>query len=245
MKKSIFYFILCTFFLQTYGQVETFSNYPFNGNTYNAIVIKIDVNSIKNFDILENTSKQTHEDFIKSLLSGPAFFLINASISDTSCKPVGYFAKNSQEIQPANLNDGQGNFYLKPNGALLFANDDAIVCESSQITSHQNILLGIQSGPLLLNNGTVNTQFNPNSINKKVRCGVGTCLNSKNEKFVVFCISNNPVSFYELAMLFNKKFKCENALCLESEGCTMYFPGQSNQVKNFEGLICNYIFYKL
>lgn len=230
-----------------YAQVETYSNYPFNGTDYNAFVVKMDAEAIKKFDIIQNDSIYQHQTFLSALLRSidPSFFLINACISDSMCRPIGYYVKNSQQVQSANLNDGTGNFYLKPNGALLFLQDDVAICESSEIASFQNVRLGIQSGPMLLNEGAVNPQFNPQSTNKNLRCGVGIYANNKGEKFLAFAISNTPVSFYDFAVFFRKKLKCSSALCLESVGCTMYFPNQSNLNEKFNGYICNYLFFKL
>ena len=246
MKKLILTLLLCVNIVLLKAQVETYSNYPFNGNNYNVFVVKMDGEALNKFDILQNDSIIPHQEFLSKLLnSDPSFFLINACISDTICRPIGYYSKNSKQIQASNMKDGNGNFYLKPNGALLFTTDDVILCESSLIGNYQNVRLGIQSGPMLLNNGVVNTQFKQNSANKKIRCGVGLFANGKGEKFLVFCISNDPVSFYDFAVFFNKKFKCSNALCLESVGCSMFFPNQANPNEKFNGTICNYIYFKL
>jgi len=168
MKKQLtsFLLILITNLLHAQGQFETYSDFPFDGNRYNAFVIKLDASEIKKFDILQNDSIIPHQSFLVNLRAIDSnIFLINAGISDTICRPIGYYVKNSQKIQPENLDDGIGNFYLKPNGAILFTPDDVVICESSQITKYQNVKLGIQSGPLLLNNGAINPQFNINLSN--------------------------------------------------------------------------------
>jgi uncharacterized protein YigE (DUF2233 family) len=246
MKKAILAFVILTPFIRLVGQVETYSAYPFLANTYSAFVIKISPETMRKFDIYQNDSMYRHQTFLKNLKTHDStFFLINACISDTNCRPIGYFVKNTQIIQPANLKDGSGNFYLKPNGALLLSSDDAVICESGQINKYHGVILGIQSGPMLLINGSINRQFNQNSSNKKLRCGVGQFSNSKREKFLVFCISDNEVTFYDFASLFKVKFNCDNALCLESMGCTMYFPNQGIAKNLFDEIICTYLFYKL
>ena len=112
------------------------------------------------------------------------------------------------------------------------------------IINYKNIRLGVQSGPMLLMSGLINPVFNQNSQNKYVRCGVGLFVNTKSEKFLVFAISNTPVSFYDFADFFNKKFKCNNALCLESAGSAIYFPGQSYPNDYLDRYICNYLYFK-
>lgn len=248
MKKLTCLFILISINFSVFcqGTFDTYSELPFNGAKYNAFVVRLDATEISKFNIMQNDSVLQHQDFLKDLLrKDTMIFLINACISDTLCRPIGFYVKNSQQIQPANLDSGSGNFFLKPNGAILFMQDNVVICESSQIPNFQNIRLGVQSGPLLLNNGAVNPQFNPNSQNKNIRSGVGIYSDSKGDKFLVFAISNNLVSFYDFAVFFSKRFKCDNALCLESVGCSMYFPGQVNPNEKFNGYICNYIYFKL
>lgn len=227
------------------AQVETFTALNFNGDNYDVFKVKIDQESLKSFEIFENRTGQPHQSYVASISAGTPFFIINASISDSFCNPLGYYVKDSKLINPANLSTGTGNFYLKPNGALLFTSTQAIICESSQISSNSNVRLGIQSGPMLLVNGEVNAQFNPNSQNKNIRCGVGIQTNQKNESFLVFCIANTPVSFYNFSLLFKQKFKCSNALCLESGSCAMNLPYLSSSSEKLNDLICNYIFFPI
>ena len=245
MKRVINLFILFLSSTVAYSQVETFTNYSYNGVSYNAFIVKIDTETVDKFIILRNDSLYEHQLILSTLLGiDSSFLLVNACISDSLCRPIGYFCNNFQNIQPVNLNDGIGNFFLKPNGALLFLKDDVIICESSDIASKQNIRLGVQSGPMLLHNGIINPQFTPNSSNKNRRCGVGTFLNNKGEKFLVFAITNTSASFFEFATFFSNRFKCKNALCLESAGCSMYFPSLYDPNSLFNGLICNYLLFQ-
>lgn len=231
--------------LNLFSQVETYTNTIFEGNSYNTIVIKIDSESIKSFDILQNKSFQTVNEFQNTLSASTPFFLINASISDTLCNPIGLFIKNSKIIQPLNLNDGFGNFFLKPNGAILFTSEKVIICESTLVPYYDNIRLGIQSGPMLINNGIIHPKFSVSSTNKLIRCGVGTYSNSSGENFIVFSISNAPVSFYDFSMYFLNKFNCQQALCLESNSCVMVLPNSTTTNENPNNLICNFIYFKI
>lgn len=236
--------IFITCLAQAQGAIDTYSELPFNGSKYDVFVIKTDAYEVGKFNILQNDSLLQHDAFLNKLLQTDSMvFLINASISDTLCRPIGYYTKNAQSIQPANMKSGLGNFYLKPNGAILFTKDDVVICESADIYKYQQVRLGVQSGPLLLNNGAVHPGFDAASQNKNIRCGVGLFYNNNHEKFLAFALSTNPVSFYEFAMFFNKRFKCDTALCLESAGCAMYFPNQASPGK-VNPTICNYICYR-
>ena len=228
--------------LMAQGMTYAVQDLVFNKVSYDVYMIKIDSGTVGRFDILENKNQLPHPEFVASVLNDSTAFTINASISDSFCNPVGYFVKDGMQIKPVNLSDGYGNFYLKPNGALLFTGNDVVVCESSQISNYNGVRLGIQSGPMLLISGAINPQFNVNSKNKNIRCGVGISIKN-NDRYLVFCISNEPVSFYEFSMLFKQKYKCNDALCLESAGCAMNLPYLSSASETLPGVICNYIFY--
>ena len=245
MKKYVCLLICFCLIHNLFSQVETYTNSVYEGNSYNAFIVKIDSESIRYFDILQNTSYQTFQDYQATLSTFSPYFLINASISDTLCNPVGLFIKKQQVIQPINLEDGFGNFYLKPNGALLFTSEKAIICETADIPLYKDIQLGIQSGPMLVVNGVVHAKFNIASTNKLIRCGVGSYSNSNGDNFIVFAISNTPVSFYEFSMYFLNKFDCKQAICLESNNCVMTFPNSISPDENFNSLICNFIYFKI
>lgn len=226
------------------GQINCISNLKFSVDSFDIIIINVTPENIKRFDIIENDKKLTHQSFVKEFNKDSSLFLMNASICDSSCRPLGYMKVDGQEMYPVNLGDGKGNFYLKPNGALLLTKDDALIVESSFISTFDNVVLGVQSGPLLLNNGIVNPSFTGNSQNRKIRCGVGLFANNKGEKKLVFIKSINPVSFYAFTMVFQKRFSCDAALCLESSGCVMNLPYLKDS--NFDirnSVICRYIKY--
>ena len=246
MKKFLLLFgilILCQK-LNLSAQSNSFSNMVFSGSTYDVFLIKVDSASIMNFEILENKNYLPYKDFIINGKVDSSSFLINACISDSFCKPLGYYFKDSTEVQPTNLNSGTGNFYLKPNGALIFLDNEVVICESSEIINYKNIQLGVQSGPMLLINGLPNPNFSVNSLNKNIRCGAGTFIAKSNESFLVFATSKSLVSFYEFSQFFSQKFNCQTALCLESSGCIIKLPFESKFDFNQDQIICNYIHYK-
>jgi len=245
MKVNILTFLLVLFTLSLLAQVSTYSNYPYNGNMYEVFVVQIDSVTLTRFEIIENGNNLIHKDFLSGNKIDTLSFLINASIVDSQCIPIGFYTNNNQTIQPVNLSDGVGNFYLKPNGALLITDDEAIICESSEIINFNKVRLGIQSGPMLLLNGVVNSHFNPNSKNRNIRCGVGIHTNINNEVSLIFAISRNPISLYEFSIFFKDKFNCYNALTLESVGCILHFPNQAGWDLNENEVICNYIYFKI
>lgn len=227
-----------------FSQAESDENLFFNGNTYNVCTIKVDNNALKYFDILSNNTNVEHNILMKSIDNDFSFFAINASINDSTCSPVGYFVKDYKQINPVNLNNGIGNFYLKPNGAFIVTDNEVAICESSKINQYNKVRLGIQSGPMLLIDKVINTQFNQNSVNKNIRCGVGIYDNSKGDKFLVFILSKTPITFFEFATLFIQKYNCSNALCLESSNCVINLPDVSDGSEFNGKYVCNYIIFK-
>ncbi len=226
-------------------QIETNNDMYYNGDSYRICKIPITSETAAQFQILENKTFLSHSAFLTSAVKDTFYLIINASVSDSSCNPIGYYAKNNHVVKPVDLDEGKGNFYLKPNGALLFTATDATICESSKISSYQNVRLGVQSGPLLIDNGIINKQFNASSQNKNMRCGVGMFTNQKNEKFLVFCVSNNPVTFYSFAQFFHAKLKCNNALCLESGNCVIGLPYLPYTGEYNNNGVCNYLYFPI
>jgi len=151
-------------------------------------------------------------------------FAANAGMFDPASKPVGLLMLNGTEQSPLNLNEGTGNFYMKPNGVFVI-NDkhEALVVDAS---SYQTLLSPVvwatQSGPLLVHGGDIHPDFNAASQSKKIRSGVGVT----KDGLVVFALSMGSVTFYDFASLFLTKLKCPNALFLDGDISAFYVPGQ-------------------
>lgn len=244
MKIISITLLLSALFLNVslFSQSES-NSYTYKGNTYDAFIIKIDTYSVKKFSIAENPHHISHKDLLDSIPKDE-WFLATASIVDTICHPLGFYINDSKMVQNVNLSSGSGNFYLKPNGIFLVTDNNVEICEASKISNYSNINLGIQSGPMLINNSTINKNFNANSTNKYRRSGVGIYTNNKGEKFVVFSISKQAVNFYDFADYFLNHHKCTNALCLESQRSVMSIPYLPNNTDKEDRIVCRYIIFK-
>jgi len=155
-------------------------------------------------------------------------FAANAGMFDPAGKPVGLLMQNGSETNPINLNDGQGNFFMKPNGIFLIndKHEALVVGSESYATLLSPVIWATQSGPLLVHGGDIHPDFNANSANKKIRSGVGVT----KDGVVIFAISITPVTFYDFATLFQTKFKCPNALYLDGEISQFYVPNMKGSV---------------
>jgi uncharacterized protein YigE (DUF2233 family) len=119
-----------------------------------------------------------------------------------------------------NLKNGNGNFYMKPNGVFyLSKSGEAKICMSEDFVMSQDVEYATQSGPLLLHNGQIHNKINEGSPNLKIRNGVGIMPDGN----ILFAISKEEINFYDFAMFFKNK-GCMNALYLDGVVSRMYLP---------------------
>ncbi len=195
-----------------------FDTYTVNLKTQN---IKLHHKTLedKKFKSIENL-KSYFEQLPEDLL-----FATNGGIFTKQLTPVGLYVENKKELYPNNLSDGEGNFYMKPNGIFYLTGWSGGVINSEKYKSvSKHIKFATQSGPLLVEKGKISPLFSKNSPNKYIRSGVGTIGKTPYSKKVVFVVSKEPVNFYDFAMLFKEILKCSNALYLDGAISEMYLP---------------------
>ena len=146
-------------------------------------------------------------------------FAMNAGMYREDYTPVGLMVSEGRQVHRLNLASGFGNFYMKPNGVFVLGTSGARIVESSEYRSLSDpAMLATQSGPLLVQSGQVNPALNPQGTSRLIRNGVGVV----NSTHVVFAISEDPVSFYEFALLFRDALKCSDALYLDGNVSSLY-----------------------
>jgi uncharacterized protein YigE (DUF2233 family) len=163
-------------------------------------------------------------------------FACNAGMFDPGFTPCGLHVEADGEHVPLNLGDGQGNFYLKPNGVFLIDDAGARILDSTKYPgTNRSIRLATQSGPLLVIDGRINPQLMPNSSNRRLRSGVGV----SSARQVRFIISEQSVTFQQLALLFRDRLGCRDALYLDGVISRFYLPGQSAEASagDFAGIL--------
>jgi len=152
-------------------------------------------------------------------------FATNAGIYERGPKPCGLTICAGHELVPLNLKDGEGNFYLKPNG--VFYLDDQTgpgVMEAAEFAkSGLKPRIATQSGPLLLRHGAIHPAFQMNSPNKRLRNAVG--VRAKDGQ-IIFVMSDRDdsvtgrVTFHQLSRFF-LHLGCQDALFLDGDISTM------------------------
>lgn len=151
--------------------------------------------------------------------------LTNAGIYSASYTPEGLHVEGGVTLSPLNLNGGEGNFYLRPNGVFYVAEGGAGIVESEKFNSpggRAGVLEATQSGPLLVSGGEVNQDLKPGSQSLYVRNGIG--VKSPDEVYVV--ISEGEVNLYDFASVFKEQLHCRDALYLDGCVSQVYLPGR-------------------
>jgi len=146
-------------------------------------------------------------------------FMMNGGIFDRG-DPLGLHIEDGKILNPLNLKNGEGNFYLKPNGVFYVdhAGKAGILESNEYVKSNIQPKIALQAGPMLIQNGKIHPKFNADSKNHKHRNGVGIDKDGK----VIFAITetgNKQKKFpnlYEFSELF-KSLNCDNALFLDGD----------------------------
>jgi uncharacterized protein YigE (DUF2233 family) len=153
-------------------------------------------------------------------------FASNAGIYDAHGEPLGMYVENGKTLKPLNTAHGDpaaGNFSLLPNGVFAIdANGHASVQRTKVFAAaHAQPRVATQSGPMLVIDGKINSEFVDGSDSTKWRNGV--CVRKPDE--VVFVVSTAPVNFHTFATLFRDELGCRNALYLDGTLSQIYVGG--------------------
>ena len=147
-------------------------------------------------------------------------FSTNGGMYKKDNSPQGLFIENKIVKSEIDTSNGNGNFYLKPNGVFYLTTDkNPMICKTEDFANNGKIKYATQSGPMLVINGEIHTAFKKNSTNLNIRNGVGILPNNQ----IVFVISKKEINFYDFAEYF-KKLGCKNALYLDGFVSRTYLP---------------------
>ena len=148
-------------------------------------------------------------------------FAMNGGSFTQYLQPEGLLINNGKELATLNLEKGEGNFYLQPNGIFAITDNAFRIEESTSVKNiKETINFATQSGPLLLKNGKIHPKLTKGSKNLNIRNGVGLI----NSQQVAFVISKEPVNFYDFASFFREVLNCNDALYLDGVNSIMYAP---------------------
>lgn len=151
----------------------------------------------------------------------PVLFSMNAGMYHDDLSPVGLYVEAGRQISAIVTGEGEGNFFLKPNGVLLIGKDGspAIMETGAFVAAQPEVSYATQSGPMLLIEGALHPRFDEDGKSRHVRNGGG----SRDGRTLVFAVSLNEVSFGSFARFFRDALGCRGAL---------YFDGVVSAVSN-------------
>ncbi|WP_442577634.1 phosphodiester glycosidase family protein [Mesorhizobium sp. ASY16-5R] len=143
----------------------------------------------------------------------PVQLAMNAGMYHEGLGPVGLLVENGRELSPVEAAEGEGNFYLKPNGVFLIGEDGkAALMETGKfLAARPAVKFATQSGPMLVIDGAIHPKFLPDGTSRYTRNGVGV----RDPDTVVLAISLSEVSLGSFARLFRDELGCPNALFLD------------------------------
>ncbi|WP_395051924.1 phosphodiester glycosidase family protein [Flavobacterium sp.] len=219
MKKRIlllFSVVFVTFFLLQFkfkNEDENFVFYTVNTKLETIILYYKNDKGI-NFGSIENVKKYLKTKKQKLL------FATNGGMYKKDHSPQGLFIENNVIKSKIDTLNGNGNFYLKPNGVFYLTDKNIpIICKTEDYIQNNHVKYATQSGPMLVINGEIHASFNEKSINLNIRNGVGVLPNNE----VIFAMSKKEINFYDFAQFFKSK-GCKNALYLDGFVSRTYCP---------------------
>ncbi|MBD9372659.1 phosphodiester glycosidase family protein [Rhizobium sp. ARZ01] len=148
-------------------------------------------------------------------------FGMNAGMYHPDYAPVGLLVENGIVRRPLNLDDGHGNFFLKPNGVFYVGRGTAgVMGAEAYARARPEVAYATQSGPMLVIDGRIHPRFLPQSDSLNIRNGVGMMPDGR----VAFAISRAPVRFHDFATFFRDSLRCHDALYLDGSISSLYAP---------------------
>jgi uncharacterized protein YigE (DUF2233 family) len=150
-------------------------------------------------------------------------FAMNGGMFNKDFSPQGLFIENKQTLAALDTAEGNGNFYIKPNGVFYITTNNApIICKTTDFKDNGKVKYATQSGPMLVIDGQIHDAFKSGSANLNIRNGVGILPDNK----VVFAMSKTEINFYDFAKYF-QNLGCKNALYLDGFVSRTYLPEKS------------------
>ena len=149
-------------------------------------------------------------------------FAMNGGMYHEDRSPVGFYRDPFGDQASVNTNDGPGNFHLRPNGVFWLNGSEAGITESkAYLEAEIDPVYATQSGPMLVIDGELHPDLNPDGTSHRRRNGVGV---AEDGQTVYFVISDSAVTFHDFGTLFRDVIKVPNALFLDGQVSRIYAP---------------------
>jgi uncharacterized protein YigE (DUF2233 family) len=149
-------------------------------------------------------------------------FALNGGMVEEDGNPVGYLVQDGERLQTLDRVEGEGDFYLLPNGVFYGTDEswEVRTAESFEATVRDRPQFGTQSGPMLVIDGALHPAIAVDGASRLIRNAVGVDADGQAH----FVISNAPVSLGKLARLYRDKLDVMNALHLDGTVSSLWNP---------------------
>lgn len=160
--------------------------------------------------------------FAKSRDAKTIAFAVNAGMFDDDGAPIGYFVEGGDRRHELDTADGEGNFYMKPNGVFYGTGDswEIRTADSFKANVSDRPQFGTQSGPMLVIDGKLHPEITADGPSRTIRNAVGVDAQGRAH----FVISSAPISFGKLARFYRDELKIRNALYLDGSVSQLWNP---------------------
>lgn len=150
-----------------------------------------------------------------------AFAVTGGAFGD-DLRAIGYYVEEGERLSELDRGEGEGNFYMKPNGVFFGGAGDWRVLSTERFfaTVRDRPQFGTQSGPMLVTKGSLHPAFDDDGPSRTVRGGVGI----DGEGRAHFVISDEPVSFGSFARFYRDVVGTDEALLLASGNAALWDP---------------------
>jgi uncharacterized protein YigE (DUF2233 family) len=160
-------------------------------------------------------------------------FAVNGGMYGDDLKALGYYVENGERLREFNRGDGDGNFFMKPNGVFFGTGGkwQVLSTDAFYASVSDRPQFGTQSGPMLVIDGKLHPAIQDNGPSRAIRNGVG--VDAKG--LAHFVISDAPISFGQLARYFRDEVKTPNALYLDGQVSALWDPASNRLDKARNG----------
>lgn len=155
--------------------------------------------------------------------NGQVLMAMNGGIYGKDYAPLGLYIEKGKKLVPVNQASGGGNFFIRPGGVFYLKDRKAGIVTLDALKSTKGMDYAVQSGPMLIENGTINWRLKPSASSRKLRNAVG--INRQGR--VVFMLSAKETNFYDFACYAQSKLDIRQMLYLDGTISKMYQKGSS------------------
>jgi len=175
-------------------------------------VVTLDLHRV-HLDLTGQGAAQPHRFADLALGEPDLLAATNAGLFHAVDDPVGLWVEDGVVLHPVERGEGQGNFFLAPNGVFRVGAGGASILATEAFDDRDlhDAWTATQSGPMLVIDGALHPALRPDSRSTRVRSAVGV----SDPWTVHLVLSEGPVRFHDLATLFRDVLACDDALYLD------------------------------